>query len=220
MKTTTETRLRTVALVLTAMVLLQLVWGGIKLLLTAEPEPTLPAEGSLKVDEIRQSAQSGEALSESLAARPLFWQGREKWVADPNALKIREPERAPRNSNIDEVALKGTFSAGEKSGVIVSFRDERRRLQRDEAIAGWTFTALSDEGATFKSGAETQVLALEHAKSVPMAKRQPEPEPEPAPDQSNAQDKAQDKDKKRDKADKRDKTSKQGRTNKQNGTGE
>jgi hypothetical protein len=186
MKTTTESKLRTVALVLTALVLLQLVWSGVNLLLTSDPAPTLPAEGSLRVDEIRQSAQLSEELSQGLAARPVFWQGREKFVANKNPGGKRKPDRAPRNSNIDDVALHGTYSAGDKSGVIISYKDERRRLQPDEEVAGWTFTLLSDEGATFESGKETKVLALEHAKSVPVAKR---PQvPKQAPDDAEQQD--------------------------------
>lgn len=186
MKTTTESKLRNVALVLTAIVLLQLIWGGVKLLLTSDPEPTAPAEGSLQVDEIYQSAQLSEELSQSLDARPVFWQGREKFVPDTGARNKRE-ERAPRNSNIDDVALQGTYSAGDKSGVIVSYKDERRRLQRDEAIAGWTFTLLSDEGATFESGRDTKVLPLEHAKSVPVARKK-ERVPEPAQEDAKQQD--------------------------------
>jgi hypothetical protein len=192
MKTTTESRLRTVALVLTAIVLLQLVWSGVSLLLTADPEPTAPAEGSLHVDEIRHSAPLSGELSESLAARPVFWQGREKFVPAQVVQGDRKRDRAPRNSNIDDVALQGTYTAGDKSGVIIAYKDERRRLQRDEEVAGWTFTLLSEEGATFESGRETKVLALEHAKSDPAAKRQREPEPAPEiaeqKDESNKQD--------------------------------
>lgn len=187
MKTTTESQLRTVALILTAVVLVQLIWGGVRLLLVSSPEPTAPAEESLQVDEIRQDVQLTEELSQSLAARPVFWQGREKFVPDKGPKGGREPDRAPRNTNIDDVALQGVYAAGDKSGVIVSYKDERRRLQRDEAIAGWTFTLLTDEGATFANGDETKVLALEHAESVPAPKKKPEPNPAPAPNDADKQ---------------------------------
>jgi len=208
MKTTTETRLRNVALTLTAIVLLQWIWGGARLLMTAEPEPTLPAEASLQVDEIRQSTQLSDEMSQSLAASPVFWQGREKFVPNLESNGAPEPVRAPRNTNIDDVALHGTYSAGDKSGVIISYKDERRRLQRDEEVAGWTFTMLGDDGAVFESGEESKVLALEHAKSVPMPKRAREPEP--APEDA----------KKEDKSDKKRKATKQDETNKQHETGE
>jgi len=177
MKTTTESQLRKVALVLSALVLLQLIWGGMRVLLISDPEPTLPAQASLQVEELRQSARLSEELSRSLAARPLFWQGREMFVPDLGSPKNKGPERAPRNSNIDDVALQGTYSAGEKSGVIITYKDERRRLQPDEVVAGWTFTVLNEEGAIFASGEETKVLALKHAESIPRPKKARKPAP-------------------------------------------
>jgi hypothetical protein len=207
MKTTTEMQLRNVALILTAIVLLQWVWGGARLLLTGEPEPTLPAEASLQVEEIRQGTQLSEEMSQSLAVSPIFWLGREKFV--PNRGGNAAPEaKAPRNSNIDDVALHGTYSAGDKSGVIISYKNERRRLQRDEEVAGWTFTLLGEEGAVFESGEQTQVLALEHAKSVPMPKRASKPEPAAEDEEKDG------------KGDKKRNSAKQHETNKQHETGE
>jgi len=171
---------------LTVILLLQLLWSGASLILRSDPKSTAPAAGSLQVDEIHQGAPLGEDLSQSLVERPVFWQGRKKFVPEKLSAEASEPERAPRNSNIDNVSLQGTYSAGDKTGVIVSYKDERRRLQRDEEIAGWTFTLLSEEGATFESGEATKVLELEHAKSVPSRKRAKKQEP-PAGDAASQQ---------------------------------
>jgi hypothetical protein len=169
MKTPTELQLRKIAIALTAVVALQLLWGGARLLLVSDPEPVLPAEASLQVEDIRFAATLGEEQPQDLVSRPVFWQGRQPYTA-PAEGDTGEPEKRPRNSEINSVALQGVYAAGDKSGVIVSYKDERHRLQQDESVAGWTFSALNGTGAVFTYGDERQELLLEHALSVPAPK--------------------------------------------------
>ncbi len=80
MKMSAELQLRKIALGLTALVLLQLVWGGARLLLESDLEPILPAESSLQVDDIRYGAGLSEELSQDIVSRPVFWQGRQAYT--------------------------------------------------------------------------------------------------------------------------------------------
>jgi hypothetical protein len=169
MKTPTELQLRKIAMVLTVVVALQLVWGGARLLLVSEPEPVLPAEASLQVEDVRFAAALSEEQSQDLVSRPVFWQGRQPYTA-PAAGATGEPEKRPRNSEINSVALQGVYAAGDKSGVIVSYKDERHRLEPEESVAGWTFTVLNGTGAVFTYGNERQELLLQHALSAPAPK--------------------------------------------------
>ena len=179
MRTTAELQLRKIALAVTAVVILQLMWGGARLLLVSSPEPILPTESSLQVDDIRFGAVAGEDLAQAIVARPVFWQGRQAYTPAADGGDSEKPEKAPRNSEIDGVALQGVYQAGSKSGVIVSYKDERQRLQPDEAVAGWTFSKLNGNGATFTYGGAIKVLLLEHARSVPAPKKKHEKTPKP-----------------------------------------
>lgn len=189
MKMSTELQLRKIALGLTAVVLLQIVWSGARLLLVSDLEPILPAESSLQLDDIRYGAGLSEELSQDIVSRPVFWQGRQAYT--PVSGDTGKLEKPPRNSDIDGVALQGVYSAGAKSGVIVSYKDERHRLRLDESIAGWTFSTLSGNGAIFTYGSERKELPLEHALPAPAqkVKSQKSPKPEEPKEELNNQDK-------------------------------
>ncbi|MEZ5501598.1 MAG: hypothetical protein R3E50_02665 [Halioglobus sp.] len=187
MKTATELQLRKIALVLAGILLLQLVWSGVSLLLVKEPEPVVPAEASLQVDEIRYQNGHTDELAMDMVSRPVFWQGRQRYFPPPEPTDPGEPEKPARNSNIDAVALQGIYSAGNKSGIIISYKDERHRLQPDESVGGWTFIGLGGDGAIFASGSDRKELPLEHALSGPSPKA--DIEETPRPDKSDKQDK-------------------------------
>lgn len=171
MKTTTELRLRKTALVLTTVVLLQLVWIGFIWLLMSDPEPIVPAEASLRVDEIRYGVRLDEELSQALVSRPLFWEGRQAYLSsDAPAVAGASGEQPRGSAAIDKVKLLGVYSGDEVSGIIISYKGERRRLPRGESVAGWKFTMFSADSAVFESAGEKRVLPLEHA--VPRARLQ------------------------------------------------
>lgn len=163
MKNATELQLRKFALVLTALVVLQLLWAGIRLLVLAEPEAIVPAESSLQAGGLLYGAQQGEGLSEDLVVRPVFWKGRTAYVPD----QPEEPEPEPINNSgssaINKVRLLGVYTADTDSGVIIAYNGERSRLLLDESIGDWTLTMLSADGAVFESGEDIRTLQLEHA---------------------------------------------------------
>ena len=175
MKTTTEQQLRKIALGLTAVILVQLVWSGVNLLLATDPEPILPAAASLQLEDLRFGAALDAELSQELVTRPVFWRGREPFT--PVAATEEKVKKKPRNAEIDGVTLQGVYSTGDTTGVIVSYKDERLRLEPDEEVAGWTFTSLSGDAATFTYGSDSKELLLEHALVAPAPKDKTEQTP-------------------------------------------
>jgi hypothetical protein len=175
MKTTTELQLRKMAIVLTAVVLLQVVWTGISLLLLSDPEPIVPAEASLRVEDIRYGMGLNQESPQDMVSRPVFWQGRQAYVppVDPvdDPVEPRAPKETSASTAIDDVVLLGVYVGTESSGIVVSYKEEQRRLRPDESIEDWKFTMLSADTAVFESGAERRVLNLEHAVPKVRSKR-------------------------------------------------
>ena len=80
-----------------------------------------------------------------------------------NELGIEVVKEAQRNPAIDDVKLLGIYTGGNKSGAIISFKDERRRLPLRDSIEGWKLVKLEPNKATFESGGNIETLPLEHA---------------------------------------------------------
>ena len=167
MRNAVESRLRGIALVLTAILLLQLVWSGARLLLLSEPEPIAPAASALQIEPPGYRPDVSEGQTPELVSRPLFWPGRQAFVppqpSEPQPEPVPEPEPEVDDSAIEELKLLGVYAAGPKSGIIVSDGEERRRLSINDAIEGWKFTLMSADGAIFEKGNESRLLRLEHA---------------------------------------------------------
>jgi hypothetical protein len=164
MKNTLELQLRKLALVLTVVVLLLLVWSAARSLLLADPDPILPAEASLRVDRLSlpSPVEDEEELSQSLAARPLFWQNRQPYVPPVDSGEEIAPVNSGSSGAIDSVVLQGVYT-GAKPGIIISYKGERRRLSLGDAIEDWEFTLISPDSAFFESGSDSRALSLEHA---------------------------------------------------------
>ena len=166
MKNATEQQLRKLALILTAIMVLQLLWSGLRVLLTSEPAPIYPAEASLRVDGVLYPAQPGDELSRALVSRPLFWQGRKAYVPDTRE-EIEEPVATRASKAINQVTLQGVYT-GTVPGIIISYKGERRRMRLGELVEDWKFIQIRPEGAVFRSGNSKRTLNLEHAFSAPI----------------------------------------------------
>lgn len=162
MKNVTERHTQRLALALTAVLALQLVWSGARVLLKSEPDPILPAEASLRVNDIRYGDEADEALSSDLVSRPVFWRDRQPYVPSDEAADTSPAEQARGSKAIDELELHGVYT-GATPGIIITFRNERRRLKLNESIEDWTFTMFSPDGAIFESGSDIRTIGLEHA---------------------------------------------------------
>ncbi|NND66995.1 MAG: hypothetical protein HKN19_05345 [Halioglobus sp.] len=154
--------LRRVAIGVTGLLLLVLVWGGARVLFLSAPEPHLPAESSLRVAKI-EGANAQEAIPQDLTTRPLFWHGRQPYQPPAVSAQASDQPEEVLEMEIDAVQLVGVLGAGDESGIIVTHAGSSRRLALDDEIEGWRFTGLSDEGAKFTSSGRTRLLTMEHA---------------------------------------------------------
>lgn len=163
MKNAMELQLRKIALVLTVILVLQLVWSAGRVLFMAAPESIRPTSSSLQVEGIAYPAELEEALSADLVSRPLFWEGRKVFVAPQGGPQVAPAPSAGGSNAIDAVKLLGLYSAGSHSGIIVSYQGEQRRLDLNESIDDWEFTMYSADSVVFESGTASRKLKLEHA---------------------------------------------------------
>jgi hypothetical protein len=162
MMNATERQLRKFALILTAILALQFLWSGLRLLQTSEPEPIRPAEASLRVDGVIYGTNTGGKSPQALVNRPLFWQGRHAYAPDP-VEEIEAPVVEARGSTaINQVKLRGVYPGG----IIISYKGEGRRIRLGESVEDWKFTQLLPGAAVFSSGEDKRTLNLEHASSV------------------------------------------------------
>lgn len=155
-------QLRGVAIGVTGLLLLVLLWGGGRVLFLPAPEPHLPAESSLRVAGVAGAEQAQE-LATDLTERPLFWYGRKPYEPPAAEVVVSEAPEEVLEMAIDEVQLVGVLGAGDQSGIIVTHAGASRRLALDDEIEGWSFVGLSDDGARFASEGRTRVLTMEHA---------------------------------------------------------
>lgn len=166
MKSVTMRQLQKCAVVLTAVVVLQIVWSGARLLFLSKPDPIYPAEASLQVDDIRYAMGADDEQSTDLVSRPVFWRDRQAYVPPEEAGDKTPAEEAQGSKSIDDVELHGVYT-GATPGIIISYQGERRRLLLNESIEDWAFTMMSPYGAVFESGEDMRILNLEHAVPAP-----------------------------------------------------
>src|SRR6056297_2710059 len=160
MNSLAELRLRQIALVLAGLLLLQVLYAGVTLVFRGEPEPIPPAASTLEAGAPAYRAPGPDEQGGDIVARPLFWAGRQPHAAAPAPEPVVAAPAQP--SPLKDIKLLGVYSAGPNSGIIVSLKGERRRLQIDDEVDGWTFSMMSDDGAIFANGAASTELRLEH----------------------------------------------------------
>ena len=161
MMNATERQLRKIALILTLILALQFVWGGLRLWQTSEPDPIHPAESSLRVNDMRYGRDTEGDSAQALVNRPLFWQGRYPYVPDQVA-EIAAPVEARGSTAINRVKLRGVYPGG----IIISYEKKARRVRLGESVADWQLIELRPGAAVFSSGKGQRTLNLEHAFSV------------------------------------------------------
>ncbi len=168
-----ESQLRKVAIGLTAMLGLLVLWSAVRFTLLSEPEAITPAVSSLRVASVGYNELPDEEAGDELTARPLFWQGRQQHMPVIAGDKPMIVEAQPDKSGIKDVQLVGVYSAGKQSGIIVLNKGDRQRVKLRESLGNWTFSMMSADGAIFESGDETRVLELQHALPAGQKKAKP-----------------------------------------------
>lgn len=154
----TERRIELVVLALLALLLVSLVFGGLRLVASSGLDPVFPSADSLAV----QTLQLGEGLTDEQAAeilnRPLFWQSRRPLVPPP---KVTAKPKAKAPKKLEGIALLGVYGAGDGLGLIATVDGAFTRINKGQSVKGWQFSAYEDGAAVFVNGGRSTQLPLE-----------------------------------------------------------
>ena len=112
-----ERRVELLAVVLTLLLLLQLLYSALRLSVLSEPESIAPASDVMAVSDPMAVEMVSAELSEELRARPLFWSSRRIQVVEPVA-SSQVKTAAASKSKLGKVKLVGIFGGGEYAGII------------------------------------------------------------------------------------------------------
>ncbi|MEM1113666.1 MAG: hypothetical protein AAGI11_17265 [Pseudomonadota bacterium] len=155
----TERRVELALLIFVLLLVLQLLWMGVRLALGGLPAPKAPSTEALAAVAAAERGVLAEGGSSEIIARPLFWQSRRPLVASvaPSA----EEKAAARQTKLKNVSLLGVFGGGSSGGVIALVKDKQRRIIIGEAANGWELIEISPNGASFVNAGLRETLPLE-----------------------------------------------------------
>lgn len=150
-----ERRIELAVIVLVAVLLLQLVWAGVRLLLADNVAPVAPAADSLLVAEVPRPQRVDAEDSAAVQARPLFWAERRPTdviasaAADAAAAAAKSEKAAPK---MKDVTLLGVFGSGRTGGAIVAVKGEQERIAVGDRVQDWQLQEIAANRAVFVSG--------------------------------------------------------------------
>lgn len=149
-----ERRVELVVVVLVALLLLQLLWAGSKILLAGDVQPVAPAADSLMVAEVPRPQSVDADDSAAVQARPLFWAGRRPQDTAANAAQEaaaaeKDKKAAPK---MKDVALLGVYGSGRTGGAIVAVKGKQERLAVGDTVQDWRLQEVAANRAVFVSG--------------------------------------------------------------------
>ena len=148
-----ERRVELIVVVLAAILLLQLLWSGLRILLAGEVAPVTPAADSLMVVDVPRPQSVNAQDSAAVQARPLFWASRRpRDVLASAAAQNEEPEEEPAAPKMKNVKLLGVFGSGESGGAIVAVKGRQERVSVGESVQDWRLQEVAANRALFVSG--------------------------------------------------------------------
>ena len=121
--------------------------GAALVLGTDRPAPLAMAPSALEAERLQLAALASRESSD-MVYRPLFWEGRRP-LEEPAQVVVNEPQRPNR---LEEVRLLGVFSTTGQAGVILTVRNERRRVVLGETVEGWRLVGVTAGQAIFERG--------------------------------------------------------------------
>jgi hypothetical protein len=160
-----ERRVELVAVVLTSLLLLQLLYSALRLSVLSEPESIAPASDVMAVSDRMAVEVVSAELSEELRARPLFWSSRRVQVSEPVA-SSQVKTAAASKSKLDKIKLVGIFGGGESAGIIALVNGNKRRILLGESVEGWSLDSVARNEVVFADGARRETLILQTQKYI------------------------------------------------------
>jgi hypothetical protein len=157
-----ERRVELIALAVTALLLLQLLYSVVRVSFLAEPEPIAPSLDSLEDLGLMQVVALDAAMREEIVNRPLFWPGRQPLSAQPDGSGESAAAEGAKQSELDEVKLVGVFGGGDSAGIIALVKGKKRRILLGGDLNGWTLESVEPGAVVFANGERHGGLTLEH----------------------------------------------------------
>lgn len=151
-----ERRVELVVIVLAAVLVLQLVWAGARILLADKVTPVAPVADSLLVAEVPRPQLVSADESAAVQARPLFWA--ERRPSDVIASTAAEAaaaaaaENAQAGPKMKDVTLLGVFGSGKTGGAIVAVKGKQERIAVGDQVQDWQLQEIAANRAVFVSG--------------------------------------------------------------------
>ena len=177
-----ERRVELALVVLVALFLLQLLWGGFRAVLPSSAEPVLPRGGSLRVEPLQEQSQIDPEMRSEIASRPLFWATRrpledEAEVAAKSAEDAKKQQAEEKKAGkIDGAKLAGVFGGEDAAGIIALSKGKKHRLVIGQEINGWKLESVEPTAATFSSNGRTSQLQLKQVEIQASSVEVAEPE--------------------------------------------
>ncbi len=162
--------LRNAAVLVTVVLLLVVCWAAGRLLLLDTPDAVLPAESSLLVPALQAPVADAE-LPPDLVERPLFWEGRDKYVPSVEEEVVESVPEVFSGGDLGGIELVGVIGADANTTILLRAGPDSMRLRLNDTVSGWEFVELTGEGAVLVADGRSHLLALEHAAPKGAAKR-------------------------------------------------
>lgn len=151
-------RFKTLAWILSALFLLQLVYICARFFFAANPAPILLSDDALFPAELVIS--TAPALESTLLDRPLFWKSRRVKINDDEVELVIENYSIELNN----ITLKSITRSGESGFVIITDQaGKTQRLALNDKIGAWEITTIEAREIEVSKSGETKVLTLEYA---------------------------------------------------------
>jgi len=155
-----ERRVELLALLLTLVFFLILLFSVASLIISSHPVPKLPSADSLVGSELRRLGVVSPQHSIAVRARPVFWPSRRPVVDAPvEVVKADKPK--VKKSELDKVKLLGIFGVGESTGIIALVQGKKKRILQGGKVVGWTLDSIDGDQAVFVESGQVQNLTLE-----------------------------------------------------------
>lgn len=153
-----------VALLLSVLFILLLLYNGARLLLSSELEPVMLAQDALLPAEI--FAASDDVSAQGLIDRPLFWNTRRalKSTGQAGVAAAARP-KAANVAVLENVTLMGVYNSGGVGGIIVQVDGNTQRIPINQKVKGWEVTEINAREVTVQQRGVSRKLTFEYASS-------------------------------------------------------
>lgn len=155
-----ERRVELVAVVVSLLLLLQILYSVLRLGFLSGPEAIAPSLDFVAAGPEPVVQPVDPALSEEIRSRPLFWSSRRPLEIGAALQEEVAEDQSTGAGELDKVRLVGIFGDGDTAGIITLVGEKQRRIHVGEEIEGWTLDRVARDRAILRNSGRTQELML------------------------------------------------------------